>query len=214
MNYKNAGRLDEAIPLLEKAYKSSGKYPTLAWVAGQLLDAYVKAGKPTEAARLATEQLAENRQRLKPGSPELGGLLAVTGKVLLDVDPVAAEPVLRECLTLRETLDPKAWNTANAKSLLGGGAALAEEVRRRRAAARRRLRGPESRRAGHSAAREEQHPRRDPAPGRFVRRQRDAGQSGEVAAGVGDGKTGGSQIMPDLPALPAGQVHRTTLHRV
>jgi serine/threonine protein kinase/tetratricopeptide (TPR) repeat protein len=126
-NYKDAGRLDDAIPLLEQAYRSRAAVPNSAVLANQLIDAYVKAGKRTEATRLVTELLAENRPRLKPGSPELGGLLASIGKTLLDFDPVAAEPVLRECLAIREKLAPGAWNTANAKSLLGGALLLQQK---------------------------------------------------------------------------------------
>ncbi|MBX9625937.1 MAG: hypothetical protein K2X82_19210, partial [Gemmataceae bacterium] len=71
-------------------------------------------------ARVAGEVLAEARAKLRPGSPQLGGLLAQAGKLLLGLDPAAAEPVLRECLELREKLAPTAWTTANARSLLGG----------------------------------------------------------------------------------------------
>ncbi len=79
----------------------------------------LRQGRPADAARLAGEQLANGRRTLKAGSPELGGRLAVAGKTLLGLDPAAAEPVLRECLAVREKLAPAAWNTANAKSLLG-----------------------------------------------------------------------------------------------
>ena len=115
------GRPDEAVPLLERAYAARAKYPT--WFDGiekPLIDAYTKGRRPADAARVVGEGLTEGRAKLKPGSPELSGLLAQTGKQLLDLDPAVAEPVLRECLGLREKLAPKAWNTANAKSLLGG----------------------------------------------------------------------------------------------
>ncbi|MBC7852725.1 MAG: serine/threonine protein kinase [Pirellulaceae bacterium] len=120
VNYRDADRLDDAIRLLEQAHKSSSKYMQLAWVGDQLLDAYRKAGKRTETSQLATRLLAEKRRSLTPGSPELGGLLAKTGITLLEIDPVAAEPILRECLEVREKLAPQAWSTANARSLLGG----------------------------------------------------------------------------------------------
>ena len=34
VNYKDAGRLAEAIPLLEEAYQAAKKHPTLGWVGG------------------------------------------------------------------------------------------------------------------------------------------------------------------------------------
>ncbi len=52
VNYKDAGRVAEAIPLLEEAYRSSKKIPTLRWVGQPLLDAYGKAGQPAEAIAL------------------------------------------------------------------------------------------------------------------------------------------------------------------
>ncbi|MBX9626513.1 MAG: tetratricopeptide repeat protein, partial [Gemmataceae bacterium] len=111
----------EAVPLLERAYAARSKLPARdGWVGGPLADAYAAAGRPKDAARVIGEVLAEARARLRPGGPELGGLLATAGKALLAIDPAAAEPVLRECLVLREKLAPAAWNTANAKSLLGG----------------------------------------------------------------------------------------------
>jgi eukaryotic-like serine/threonine-protein kinase len=120
VNYKDAGRAAEAVPLLERAHAAARQYPQLNWVGLPLVDAYAKAGRKADAARLTAELLAADRKRLPPNSPQLGNLLASTGKALLDLDPVAAEPVLRECLELREKLAPKSWSTANAKSLLGG----------------------------------------------------------------------------------------------
>ncbi|MBX9582312.1 MAG: hypothetical protein K2X87_18570, partial [Gemmataceae bacterium] len=55
----------------------------------------------------------------------LAGELAALGSALLDGGAAAAaEPLLRECLELREKLAPGAWTTANAKSLLGGSLLL------------------------------------------------------------------------------------------
>ncbi|MBX9584033.1 MAG: tetratricopeptide repeat protein, partial [Gemmataceae bacterium] len=125
VNYKDAGRVAEGVPLLELAYAARAKHPAqLGWVGPELVAAYVKAGRPADAARVVGEGLAEARAKVKPGSPELGNVLAMSGKRLLPLDPAAAEPVLRECLELREKLNPKAWNTANARSLLGAALLL------------------------------------------------------------------------------------------
>ena len=117
--YKDAGRAAEAVPLLERAYAARGRHPTLPDYADQLTDAYAKAGRPADAAGVLREQLAEKRRRLKPGSPELCAALAGTAYWLIDFDPAAAEALLRECLPLSETLAPRAWSTANDKSVLG-----------------------------------------------------------------------------------------------
>jgi tetratricopeptide (TPR) repeat protein len=44
VNYKDAGRLKEAIPLLEEAYQSSRRFRRLRNLANPLIDAYGKAG--------------------------------------------------------------------------------------------------------------------------------------------------------------------------
>jgi tetratricopeptide (TPR) repeat protein len=125
VNYRDAGRLDDAIPLLEEAYRKGRSHPTLTWVGDSLRATYVKAGKAPEAVRLIEEQVAAARQRLQPESSQLGGARAGFGSDLLELKQyAAAEPLLRECLALREKLAQRQqaapWQVANAKSLLGG----------------------------------------------------------------------------------------------
>ncbi len=73
---------------------------------------------------VAKEYLAVIRPISPAGSEELANQLANVGKVLVDAeDFAAAEPVLRECLAIREKRAPEAWTTCNVRSLLG--AALA-----------------------------------------------------------------------------------------
>jgi serine/threonine protein kinase/DNA-binding SARP family transcriptional activator len=116
VNYNDAGRLDEALPLLEEAYHKGKRHPSLTWVAGVLLSAYVKAGKSSEATRLLRES--------PPDSPQLATRLAVTGRQLLRLKQYAeAETLLRECLTIREKLAEKKqaqpWQVAYVQWLLG-----------------------------------------------------------------------------------------------
>jgi tetratricopeptide (TPR) repeat protein len=121
VSYKDTGRLAEALPLLEEAYRASARIPALRGVAGPLLDAYGKAGKAAEAARLVAALLADARRTLPPASPQLAGALAQYGSTLLDVGAYAeAEPLLRECLALRAQTQPDAWTTFNTMALLGG----------------------------------------------------------------------------------------------
>jgi serine/threonine protein kinase/tetratricopeptide (TPR) repeat protein len=121
VNYADAGRLERAFPLLEEAYRASKKYPNLRWIGSALLDRYRDAGKTTEAAALVTQMLADARRTLPPDSPPLAGTLAQLGSALLAAKAFAeAEPVLRECLTIRQKKEPEAWTTFNTRSLLGG----------------------------------------------------------------------------------------------
>ncbi len=121
VNYKDAGRVTEALPLLEEAYRASKKYPAISWVGVQLLDGYAKAGKHAEARKLIDELLADVRKKLPKESPQLAGMMAVFGQTLLDMKGYAeAEPLLRECLAIREKTQPDAWNTFNTQSRLGG----------------------------------------------------------------------------------------------
>src|SRR5262249_16868115 len=99
INYKDSGRLNEAIPLLEEAYGSRGRSPRLRGVGAPPLDAYAKAGRSTELAKLVPEQLAEARQTSPKDSPQLAGALEQSSNFLLKLNAYAdAEPLLRECL--------------------------------------------------------------------------------------------------------------------
>jgi eukaryotic-like serine/threonine-protein kinase len=121
VNYKDAGRVQEALPLLEEAFQTAKRIPTLRWVGLQLLDGYEKAGKTAEAARLVTELLADARKQLPKDSPQLAGELARFGLSLLQAHAFAdAEPLLHECLAIREKTMPDDWSTFNTMSMLGG----------------------------------------------------------------------------------------------
>jgi tetratricopeptide (TPR) repeat protein len=63
------------------------------------------------------------RQRAQPGADDraLADTLALFGMNLLTQKKWAeAEPLIRECLAIREKAQPDAWNTFNAMSMLGG----------------------------------------------------------------------------------------------
>jgi hypothetical protein len=121
VNYKDAGRLAEGLPLLEEAYRASKKHPTLDWVGRQLLSGYAKAGKAAEAAKLIDDLLADARKQLPRDEVQLAGTLAQYGLTLLNLRAFAqAEPLLRECLAVREKAQPDGWTTSNTRSVLGG----------------------------------------------------------------------------------------------
>jgi tetratricopeptide (TPR) repeat protein len=121
VNFRDAGRFKEAIPLLEEAYRAFRKHPSFGWVVDVLRDAYANAGEIAKFTNLLQEHLAEARQSLPQDSPELPGLLAQIGLDLLKHKKwTEAEPLLRECLAIREKKQPDVWTTFNARSLLGG----------------------------------------------------------------------------------------------
>jgi hypothetical protein len=121
VNYRDTGRLAEAIPLLEQAYREGRKHASLDWVGAELLTAYIRAGKSAEASALLKDNLEAARKALPADSSRLAKALAQNGSALLELKAWAdAEPVLRECLLIREKKEPDAWTTFNSKSMLGG----------------------------------------------------------------------------------------------
>ena len=121
VNYKDSGRLKEAIPLLEEAYQASKRFPELREVFNPLIDAYQKAGDDAKLADLLIERLPEARKSLPKDSPDLGGMLAQLGLSLVKRKRwIEAEPYLRESLAIREKTQADVWSTFNTESLLGG----------------------------------------------------------------------------------------------
>jgi tetratricopeptide (TPR) repeat protein len=121
VTYKEVGRLKEALPLLEEAYRATKKYPKLRWVGTLLLDAYAKAGETAKWCNLFPEHLAAARQALPKDSPQLASLLAEISLGLLQQQKGAeAEPLLRECLAIRQKAMPDHWLIFNTQSMLGG----------------------------------------------------------------------------------------------
>jgi tetratricopeptide (TPR) repeat protein len=121
VNYRDANRLQDAIPLLEAAHQAAKKYPNLRWVTVELLATYAKAGEKAKLANLLREQLVEARKALPKDSPQLAQELARASLTLLQARAFAeAEPLLRECLAIREKTQPDAWSTFNTQTSLGG----------------------------------------------------------------------------------------------
>jgi tetratricopeptide (TPR) repeat protein len=120
-NYRDAGRLKEAIPLLEEACEGSKGLPTHRGFANALGDAYIKAGEYAKLAHLQEEQLAEARRTLPKDSPQLANPLDQLGLSLLQQKKwLEADPHLRESLAIREKQEPDDWRTFNTQSMLGG----------------------------------------------------------------------------------------------
>ena len=107
VNYKDSGRIAEAIPLLEEAYLASKQYRKLDIFPAQLLDAYIKAADPakpesiTRVTALVQELLAAARTTIPKDSTELAAKLATFGTTLLALKAWdEAESLVREGITI------------------------------------------------------------------------------------------------------------------
>ena len=123
--YHQMGQYAKAIPLLEDVRKArkakegpaSQQMRNEMWL---LIESYRLSGEHAKIVNLLVEQLPEDRKSMPEGSPHLAEVLAQLGGAYLGLKKWAeAEPLLRECLTIREkSQDP--WNTFHAQSMLGG----------------------------------------------------------------------------------------------
>jgi hypothetical protein len=88
---------------------------------GNLGKAYADFKQGAKATRTLVAFVAGMRKRAPKDSPQFAGLLAQVSLHLLGcAQHAAAEPLLRECVAMREKQSPDSWLTFNAQSLLGG----------------------------------------------------------------------------------------------
>jgi eukaryotic-like serine/threonine-protein kinase len=79
------------------------------------------AGQFDEAQPHFRDFLAACRKSIGSDHPNYAGVLAQVSLDLLRYgQPAAAEPLLRECLAIREKKQPDDWRTFNTRSMLGG----------------------------------------------------------------------------------------------
>ena len=113
--YRDAGRLKDAIAVLEEGAKD--------WSVRQhLLDVYPLAGEHAKVITVCREQLEILRAAKDQGDVDnpRADLLARLGRAYLAQKKWAdAETHLRECVTIREKIWPDHWPTFEAQSLLG-----------------------------------------------------------------------------------------------
>jgi eukaryotic-like serine/threonine-protein kinase len=126
INYRDAGRLPEAVAKLELAWEWERKrrglmVDPLAYLPMTLADAYDRAGRSASSDPLYRAALKAARERHGEASEGESDALAAIGMHLLEQQKYAdAEPLLRECLMVREQNQPDDWRTFNTKSMLGG----------------------------------------------------------------------------------------------
>jgi tetratricopeptide (TPR) repeat protein len=114
--YLNLGEAKQAVKQYERALAlreaiEGDNDPDTADCRNKLAVAYRQAGRTNEATRLINQNAP---------SPDRAAALAVRGSLLLSQNkPVEAELKLRDCLAIRDKIQPDDWTTFHAKSLLG-----------------------------------------------------------------------------------------------
>jgi tetratricopeptide (TPR) repeat protein len=113
--YKDAGRLEEAIKVLEEAAAKGD----MQRVRRDLLDIYTLAGEHAKFVPLCREQLGED-QKARPTAVPNTDLLTRLGRAYLAQKKWSeAEPCLRECVAIWERRPDDFWMKCDAQSLLG-----------------------------------------------------------------------------------------------
>ena len=122
----NLGRFDEAIQLVEpnlNRFRAARgpDHETILKLTMRLADAHDKLGRPDSAEPFWRDLIDRHRRVDGPTAPATANILALFGTALLGRKKfVEAEPVLRECLAIREAKIPNDWLRFNAMSLVGG----------------------------------------------------------------------------------------------
>jgi tetratricopeptide (TPR) repeat protein len=123
--YRNSGQLDRAIPLLHALLKTHQArlvrdHPATLAVARNLAEAYEKTRRDRDAESLYRQVVEAAAKQKTRNDPFYGDSLALLGHCLVGQrEHAKAVSVLRECLAIREKIQPDSWSTANARSLLG-----------------------------------------------------------------------------------------------
>jgi hypothetical protein len=125
VNYRDAGRVMEAIRLLEecldRAYKRPGGFPAqLVWVQPTMAATYEAGSMFAKAEPLHRSFLQQAQTQFNAGDPRISNYQAqLAWNLLHQMKYAAAEPLLRDCLKVREQKQPDAWTTFNTQSMLG-----------------------------------------------------------------------------------------------
>jgi tetratricopeptide (TPR) repeat protein len=115
-----------ALPLFEETFKLQKAklgpdHPSTLNSMNNLAMAYQDSGQFAKAVTLLEQSLQKHKGKLGAVHPQTLGTMANLGLVLLKQKKWAdAEPVLRDCVAIREKQIPDRWPTFNAQSMLGG----------------------------------------------------------------------------------------------
>jgi hypothetical protein len=93
---------------------------SLLWIPGEMAATYDRVGLFAKSEPLYREFLEAARQQFGRDHPRAAAAMGQLGRNLLwQMRPAEAEPVLRECLAIRQKREPDAWTAFNAMSMLG-----------------------------------------------------------------------------------------------
>ena len=124
--YRAGGQLAKAVPLFEQAMegmkaKLGPDHPSTLNSMNNLATSYAEAKQGGKAVVTFATYLEGSRKRLPKDDTQIAGMLAGVSLNLLGCGQYeAAEPLLRECLALRDKLQPDDYTTFNTRSMLGG----------------------------------------------------------------------------------------------
>jgi hypothetical protein len=125
VNYRDAGRLKDAVERADEFLILYHRLPALsrpavAWFVPQAAGIFEAAGLHARAEEVCRHLADEVRKEVGPADPRTAVALAVLGLNLLKQQKWGdAEPVLRECLGIREKQEADKWSTFNTRSMLG-----------------------------------------------------------------------------------------------
>jgi tetratricopeptide (TPR) repeat protein len=126
INYWSSGRRELGLARIEEAWKHiqarPGPVPAdLRWIPSNLVMMYAEMNLHEKAEPLLRDFLDQTRIRFGANHLETGSAAATLGLNLLKQNKFKeAEPILRECLVIRQKSQPSVWTTFNTQSMLGG----------------------------------------------------------------------------------------------
>jgi tetratricopeptide (TPR) repeat protein len=124
--YATTGKPEKALPLYEEALPlvkdvHDPEHPLAQTIRINLGKLYCDSKQGAKAVAVWTEYLATRRKQAPKDDPRLTTELSMFAQGLLRCDEfTAAEPLLRECLAIREKNQPDHWGTFSTQSMLGG----------------------------------------------------------------------------------------------
>jgi tetratricopeptide (TPR) repeat protein len=124
--YNSRGQLAKAVTLFEETLekekaKLGPDHPRTLTCMNNLALAYQASGQLAKAVTLLERSLQMHKAKLGAEHSRTLGTMSSLGLVLLQQKKWGdAEPVIRDCLAVREKQIPDSWLTFNAQSLLGG----------------------------------------------------------------------------------------------
>jgi tetratricopeptide (TPR) repeat protein len=123
--YRDAGKLPEAAALFEQVATAIAKRRFQHAFAGGIMRdtiaTYEQAGQLDKAEGWRRQWMAVVKEKAGADSPDYAAELSLLGLSLLKKKKwTDAEPILRECLAIREKREPDDWRTFNTHSMTGG----------------------------------------------------------------------------------------------